>query len=72
MVEVVAELAGSKTREEVKGPWAATTVPATRRKRRESLVGIVGGEEEKERQWGQWRDDICWEENAAAKDKSRT
>lgn len=36
---------GSKTREEVRGPLAATTEPAATKKRKGTLVGIGRGEE---------------------------
>jgi len=55
-------LLGSKTREEVKGPWAATTRHRARRKRRDSRVGMVEGEEGRSGRSGQWRENICWEE----------
>lgn len=59
-VVMVVGLLGSKTREEVKGPWAAATRLRARVKRRESRVGMaegVGGE--KERRSGQRKQNIC-------------
>ena len=41
------ELLGSSTREEVRGPWAATTGPMAKRRRTGSLVRIVGRGEER-------------------------
>ena len=52
VVNVVDMEAGSATREEVRGPWAATREPAARRKTREHPAGMVGGKggaEEEER-----------------------
>lgn len=48
-VDVGVRLYGSVTRDEVRGPWAATTRPAATREKKEVLVGIVREREGKER-----------------------
>ena len=64
IVRVVNAEAGSSMREEVRGPWAATTEPAARMKRRVGLTRMVGRRVEGR---GQQKRDMYWEEKAAAK-----